>query len=890
MSAVSPGLCHDRSKRMVTVQTPDSIYQRYTVVQTTRPTARVMESFDQVTQLQTESERRWVAFEKKLAPFPHFFQLKDQELVNINTLRDVKNHLEPALKVGFKTEFETAQALNLVAYVQFRLGQSTQALETTDRALNMEAGQDENLVSLANKAAILCHMERTTEAEMLVHILQEHKQNKKDFAYMVVKANAEIASCYTRFGPRFTQRAVDIYREVIPHGREPEVWAWKYGYALTLRHALSLQHTPVVGGEDSKGKHLSVLSLFQYITDNCQCNNSKAKAYVEIALLLDALVDLDTRKALLDAAGMTKLEACEQALQLDDSDASILSKTANIYRHAHEHTRALELLERANKLQPTSRGYHYLGLTYKALAARSKEHQENHEQNVDQTSDRKTHEETGKGNETLSSTASDAPEEGDSKPDCERKEESPGAQFLLPEHARGTMDDLTKCLVSRVKSFPQGACSTEFSRSDKYVKETMDNLSLAVDFSSRMNSRAMYDLAMIHKALGEFDRSIALLEEICGNKFSASSLDLVTAYEQRGLILRTTAEKEEDAEKRRSLETEAERMLYTALSKASRLYSRTPQVRERLGDIFHSFSTLLKSVNESSRCQQDKLREKANLLRLISKHKESLSLLQEIVQLAPGQENDPKYLKLMIENLVEEQRYSEALFFIELLQCTQQGGQTMDLFDDSHYVLKVYVKAASDALLQGKTAKHFFNTAFLDSPSKTPVTVSSCSDSTDASEDEDSSYMEQQDILVLHDDDTTEKAEKLSEVLRDVCGLTVSRMDEHVPLGKLRVEGVLRVIRYSHVVVILTGQSKQMTRELRLYIDNAAKRPSTVTLKAGGNDVPRALKARRAFSCPAELWQISVKTGERLKETEVSAVCEVFNFLASVKADLENGT
>ncbi|KAK7505386.1 hypothetical protein BaRGS_00003548 [Batillaria attramentaria] len=821
--------------------------------------------------------------------------MEDTEFLHIDTLKNVKNHLEAALQAdSFKTQYETAQVLNLVAFALFRLDQRKEALERTEQALAVDS-EPKNIVSLANKAVILWHAERFQEAEECVRVLQDLRENDADFGYMVAKAKAEIAASYTRFGPRFTRQAVTNFNEVIPEGREPEVWVWKYGCALAQRHGLNLQHTPVLGGEGSKEKFLNVFELFEDIIQNSACTNLKAKAYAEVALLLDAPFDQETSNALLRKSHMTPLGACEKALLLDDSDASILSKTANLYRRARDFPRALELLLKANKLQPSSRSYHYLGLVYKALASMAKTKLKNDQKNAGESSEGQVDETDPKSAESRKLSESLSEEQVEHEKSCEHPTsdsrltaENPGTYFLLPEHARSTEDDMTKRLAARIKSFPSGACSTEFSRSDEYVPETIDALRMAVDFSGRMNSRAVLDLAFMYKAMREFDDAIALYEEICDKKFSSGPLDLVTAYEQRGLILKTKAECEKDPDKQRLVNREAEQMLNRALTAATRLYSRTPHVRDRIGDLWHSFSTLLKSVEESDRCPRDKLREKANLFRLIKKHKESLSVLQEICQLAPEEENDPEHLKLVIENHVDEQHYSEAVTFIELLKCTKQGNQTMSLFGDEHFVQKVYIQAARDALLQGSSARHFFYSAFSDIFSDSMLSAGSCSESTDSTDSDMSSAPNPWDVMLLYDENMEQTAKKLADVVHEVCGLRVTRMNQDVGLGKLRSEGVVHVMKMSRLVVMVTGQKQCSSRELRLYISQAAQRASTVTLKVGGTYVPGLLKSHKSDSCPSELLNIQIKEGESYGETEVSAICHVFRFLVGIGNDVRN--
>ena len=73
----------------------------------------------------------------------------------------------------------------------------------------------------------------------------------------------------------------------------------------------------------------------------------------------------------------------------------------------------------------------------------------------------------------------------------------------------GTQRDI-RSLQCIVKSPSRDA--TRFSRSDPFVQEAMDAFQKAVDLSEGENIRAVYDLALMHRALDEFDEALKLLD------------------------------------------------------------------------------------------------------------------------------------------------------------------------------------------------------------------------------------------------------------------------------------------------------------------------------------------------------------------------------------------
>ena len=54
--------------------------------------------------------------------------------------------------------------------------------------------------------------------------------------------------------------------------------------------------------------------------------------------------------------------------------------------------------------------------------------------------------------------------------------------------------------------------AARFSRTDPFVQEAMDALKKAIDLSEGENIRAVYDLALMHRALDEFDEALKLLD------------------------------------------------------------------------------------------------------------------------------------------------------------------------------------------------------------------------------------------------------------------------------------------------------------------------------------------------------------------------------------------
>ena len=248
----------------------------------------------------------------------------------------------------------------------------------------------------------------------------------------------------------------------------------------------------------------------------------------------------------------------------------------------------------------------------------------------------------------------------------------------------------------------------------------------------------------------------------------------------------------------------------------------------------------------------------------------------------PEKGNDPEHLKLCIENYVEMQQYEEALTFVDLLQCTSQSKQAMQLFEDGRFLHKVYLKAAEQSLLRG--SPHFqthFRAVFNETGTQHQLVTSS--EDTDSAEDGDVMKTDW-DVLILHEEleEDTNLAAAVTTILRDACGLRVTSMYEDVLGGMLKLEGLLRVMKRSILVVVMAGRQK-VSRQLRYFISYAAKRSSTVTLLVNGGHVPKMMKNHRWMDLPPKLLQVTTaEDTEEYAEQRVRAVCELFGFLVDI--------
>nr|KAG5707463.1 hypothetical protein BaRGS_011967 [Batillaria attramentaria] len=440
-------------------------------------------------------------------------------------------------------------------------------------------------------------------------------------------------------------------------------------------------------------------------------------------------------------------------------------------------------------------------------------------------------------------------------------------------------------MMRAVKSAPIG--TTRFARTHEYVADAMKYLQLAVEFSCGENTRAIYDLALMHQALGEFKEALNLLADIRGKRLLRSPLDEICALEQEGIILREMAEKEEDEAKRGQLEGEAKSMFDAALTAASEQYSNNPDTRAFIGYIWQSFSVLHELSQNSDQSNETKMEEKARLNHLVKRHNQLIVLKQELEKLAE-EENSKVMLQIHISTLVHQEHYAQALKSAQLLQCKAEGNPKDNMSIDEQYVQMLRLSVCRQALLQQSAlptstlSTHYFHEAFVEalvSP-KDPTSASEATFDTDSGKD-DMVF----DVMLLYEDEAQGEAAVLRDVLRQACGLDVKWMED-APPNKPEHGGVLEIMYRCRLVVVVLVKGRGLSRALGLYLNQAAGKRTTVTLLLKDNcHLPKLLKTHRSRSCPAELLQPNVGRRGQYEESTRYAIWELFCFLIGCEPD-----
>lgn len=852
-----------------------------------------------------------------LEDFPHSFQLEIGE--SESPLVRLQRQEEAALQAGhYKSNDDIARAHNFLAYNDFRQCKGPEALERTDTVLNEVEGQERNIVSLANKAIILWKMREYKKYNSVLKQLRRLRKDP-DFNYLKILAKAELAECYGRLGHHVKIKAIELFKEIIPKGREPEVWRWWYGLALMYRQTLSLQHAPVDDHNTCNPK--KILHHLLIVTANAKDDNTlKAKAYAEIAWLMFTTLDKDMKTYLQRKARLSLLGACDKALALDNTNFSVLWRTGRVFRSFKGPylSKARSLLESAVAAQESTSAYHHLGLVYKSMAVRS----QCDTLRKEALKEKKTAAFPGKRSMR-----------------SKRKWKSRHARKLpmfLKRKSRFphslSKEETIIDTISRIIKSPADKTTVHLVPGGEYVRHAVFYLRKAVEFSENENTRAVYDLALTYKAVGDLEEALKYFESICQREVLLSkyaALDVVSAYEQSGFIKLSQSREEEDNLKKKKLHEEGLSRLDKCLQISAREFSRVTPLGKYSKFIWKSVAILLKETDKSRGGEVQKVVAKIKLIKLIHQPKE----LRELVKLLPKRQATQEKKQKARE--MQRTKKARATRKKKKEPAEEDTAVAEELFDDyyknkdlytaavpyMHVMLRAvkrdqrakYVKqgivqevciaAAKQELLQNRSsARHPFVSVFTDvfggdgdgGDAGAPIDGHDDDDdgargSASATGDDDNDKCKWN-VMVLNsnDDDAESTSQALAHILKNTCGLKVTVGSSEVDPGDLALSGTMANMDRSRVVIIvLDRRGNNCSGEDRALFDHAAQRPNVFVLNQEEHcSVPRSLKGRPKLPCSPALWEMSTADdGQSTAPGDpaaVEAICDLFSALTKM--------
>ncbi|KAJ8302547.1 hypothetical protein KUTeg_018943 [Tegillarca granosa] len=313
-------------------------------------------------------------FEPRIQHFPSSFQLEIERL-NKAAIRNVLERLLRELKDDETTDCneEIVRKNNLLSFLYWNLEEKTKAFQHNEDARR----KDENsILAIANKAIYLQESTEFYSAEQCLIELEKLKSHEL-YAIFHRKAKAEIAYSYSRFGPRFYEKAEEEFEKVIHENGDN--YLWKFGLGLIIQRQIHIYNNPNyfnISHEEKFKKAVYVLwdvVLHTADTNPVLC----AKAWVEIGVLMyqkyksleNELESVNLPKGMED---LKYLDCFEKACKISKNDAFVLERAGKFCRYSGQFEKSEEFLKKAIKLKETSFSHHHLGLTLKKSAFKYK--------------------------------------------------------------------------------------------------------------------------------------------------------------------------------------------------------------------------------------------------------------------------------------------------------------------------------------------------------------------------------------------------------------------------------------------------------------------------------------------------------------------------------------
>ncbi|GFO11162.1 hypothetical protein PoB_003766700 [Plakobranchus ocellatus] len=288
------------------------------------------------------------------------FTLHVPEGISEDRLREMKPRLETEIKdierAESKYEYddeELCQTLDLLTWVEFKIGSKLIASELNDKAIAKANSSLGSLFSQGNRVHLLWSKGDLIQAKSdLIEIeMMEENALQHGPCNMIATVKARQAYCYYRFGgPKNLQRAITLYEEALT--TFPEMHLWRLQAGGVYRR---ISHPNMYGENDIDLKlrderEAKAKEFFHRVKEHSKNPRLQAFAFSDLALWASHRNEV----------GRILKYICQQALSLCGNDPYVLLNCGKSLQYT-DVGKAVELLTKAAKLSPTSNIFHWLG-------------------------------------------------------------------------------------------------------------------------------------------------------------------------------------------------------------------------------------------------------------------------------------------------------------------------------------------------------------------------------------------------------------------------------------------------------------------------------------------------------------------------------------------------
>ncbi|XP_067652005.1 uncharacterized protein [Haliotis asinina] len=553
--------------------------------------------------------------EDRLKDFPNSFQL--EEFVSLRQGR-CRAAIKNCTKETFDSEFEEIRNENFLTLVLFKLGDTEEAMKMNERALLKDPN---NIVGLANRVYIRSWLGYGIDADVTFEKLETLRQSS-NFETLYDSALGEKAYSYTRMGPKFYHRAIDLFEDVIK--RHPDDYLLIFGLALTYRRCLSQYIFSVNPVQDIGDRITCAINHMVTVVQNCKASDLVGKSYIQLGELYTMLDNCEypLTKEVVSRVNIKRIMSTSDCYKKAYEVASnwfVLERAGQYFRKLGANRLALDLLTKAlNKREGSTFAHYQLAMVYKTMI------------------NPKTSNSTFMKEGTRSVSSSLGGNEND---------ETPGTDA----HNNDTEVALVQALY--------------------HVKRS-------IKISNGSNTKAVYELGMLNVMMGRTQEALEQFRKLIQkDQPYALPFEKANAYEQLGLCYRAmSADRAFTQQDQNRFKKECQRMLTKAIEEAAKAVIEVPGIQS--SNIFESWQCLptleelLLSDTEDSAENMNSMKEMARLRGLMRKYRSSLAMYKEIMALYPGHKAGVDVLKGIITSYLSLGEYENVLSAVYILQST----------------------------------------------------------------------------------------------------------------------------------------------------------------------------------------------------------------------------
>ena len=309
----------------------------------------------------------------ELSNTPSAFTLNVSESFSVGRLKEIKSVLEEEIKLlereGVKhegDEEELVQALDLLTWLEFKIGSRQKAMELNSKALALTNNQV--AFTLGNRAHLLwCEGKRDQARSCLTSLARLRQETNPELktsqAHHLAAIQARQAYCYFRLGgPANLSQSTELYEKALEIKPNNQLWRLQAGIVYKrIAHPNFVLKGESLDLKLKAAREKRAEEYFQCVADYSPNPRLRAFAYSDLASMASSIQGNKLKTS----------QLCDNALSLDSKSTYVLLNCGKSLLRT-DTLRALRLLTVASELGPSSHTFSKLGSCLVSMSYKEK--------------------------------------------------------------------------------------------------------------------------------------------------------------------------------------------------------------------------------------------------------------------------------------------------------------------------------------------------------------------------------------------------------------------------------------------------------------------------------------------------------------------------------------